>query len=300
MIRSFSMATLAAILVAACTQTTPPQSAADKAPASPPQTAADKAQPPPPAAAAQPAEPPAAAPAATPPAATPPATEPPPAAKPAAPASSPEPAKPQTQSTPTATAGQVPAPAPEPPPPPPPPPEPKFRDVTIPAGTSLSVTVLSTLASDASKIEDPVKASLAKPIVIAGTTAVPTGSALSGVVTDVKESGRVKGKATIAFTFDRMVVRGETYRIQTAAVTNEAAQDKKKDVKKGGLGAGLGAVVGGVVGGGSGAAIGAVAGGTGAVLGTKGDELRIEPGTVVTALLQEPITISVPVKPTPK
>jgi hypothetical protein len=168
--------------------------------------------------------------------------------------------------------------------------------VTVPAGTSFSVKVLSTLASNTSKVEDPVKGSFAQPVVVSGETAIPAGSEISGSITDVKESGRVKGRASIAFRFDRCVLRGETVRIHMASVTREAAQEKKQDVKKGGLGAGVGAIVGGVVGGGKGAAIGAVAGGAGGVMATKGNEVRIEPGTVVTALLQEPITVSVPVR----
>jgi len=156
--------------------------------------------------------------------------------------------------------------------------------------------VLSTLASDSSQIEDPVKGAIAKSVVVSGTTALPKGSEISGTVVEAKESGRVKGKASIAFRFEKLVVRGDTYRIQTAPVAREAAQDKKSDVKKGGLGAGLGAIVGGVAGGGTGAAIGAVAGGTTAVLATKGQEVRLEPGTVVTVLLQDPLTVSVPVK----
>ena len=79
-------------------------------------------------------------------------------------------------------------------------------------------------------------------------------------------------------------------------MTIEAQQNKGDDVKKGGAGAGLGAIVGGIAGGGTGAAIGAVAGGTGAVLATKGKEVEIPPGTVVSALLQSALTIRVPVK----
>jgi hypothetical protein len=158
------------------------------------------------------------------------------------------------------------------------------------------VTVLSTLASNESKVEDPVKGALAKPVVISGTTALPEGSAMSGIVTDVKESGRVKGKATVAFRFDRVSAHGETHRVQTARVTVEAQQKKSDDVKKGGVGAGVGAIVGGVAGGGSGAAIGAVAGGAGAVLVTKGREVQIPPGTVVNVLMQEPLSVRVPVK----
>jgi len=200
---------------------------------------------------------------------------------------------PQEPTPPPRPAPARPDPAPQPPPPPA---APKFRDVTVPAGTELSVTVLSTLASDASKAEDPVKGALAKPVVVDGTTVLPKGATLSGMVTEAKESGRIKGKASIAFTFERMVVRGETYPIHTAVVTQQAAQKKSDDVKKGGVGAGLGAIVGGVVGGGKGAAIGAVAGGTTGVLATKGNEIQVAPGTVVTALLQEPLTVPIRVK----
>jgi hypothetical protein len=201
-----------------------------------------------------------------------------------------------------ATAGRSPGvkpAAPSPPPnvvTPPTPPVPQFRDVTIPAGTALSVTVLSHLGSTTSQIEDPVKGALANPVVIAGTTALPQNTALSGFVTDVKTSGRVKGKASLAFRFDRLSVRGETHQIQTARVIRGADDKKTDDVKKGGVGAGLGAVVGGIAGGGKGAAIGAVAGGAGTVLGTKGKEVEMPAGTVVEVLVQEPVVVRVPLK----
>jgi len=281
MIRPVSLLVAATVFVVGCSQANPPQSAAGK-----------DAAPPPPAEA--------------PPAAAPATAAPPPVATAAAPVAAPAPA-------PAATAGAAPAPPPAatpppvaaaaapppaataPPPPPAPPPAPKFREITVPAGTSLSVTVLSTLASNTSKVEDPVKGSLAKAVVVDGASALPKGAQLSGSVLEANESGRVKGKASIAFRFDRMVIGGETQRIQTARVAREAAQDKGDDIKKGGIGAGLGAVVGGVVGGGKGAAIGAVAGGAGTVLATKGKEVEISPGTVVTVLLQEPMTVSVPI-----
>ena len=168
--------------------------------------------------------------------------------------------------------------------------------MTIPAGTALNVSVLSTLASNTSQVEDPVRGALAEPVVVGGRTVLPKGTEISGIVTDAKESGRVKGKASLAFRFDRLQYDGENHRIQTAKVSLTAQQNKKDDVKKGGIGAGLGAVVGGIAGGGTGAAIGAVAGGTGTVLATKGQEVELAPGTVVSALLQSSLTVRVPVK----
>jgi hypothetical protein len=156
--------------------------------------------------------------------------------------------------------------------------------------------VLSTLGSNTSQVEDPVRGALAEPVVVSGRTALPKGTEISGTVTDAKHSGRVKGRASIAFRFERLRFDGETYPVQTARVTIEAGQHKGDDVKKGGIGAGLGAVVGGIAGGGKGAAIGAVAGGAGTVLATKGREVEIAPGTVVTALVQNALTVRVPVK----
>jgi hypothetical protein len=157
------------------------------------------------------------------------------------------------------------------------------------------VTVLSTLASNTSKVEDPVRGSLAEAVVVSGQTVLPKGAELSGSVTDVKQSGRVKGKAALAFHFDRLSARKETHRIQTAPVTIEAEGSTKKDVRKGGIGAGVGAIVGGIAGGGSGAAIGAVVGGAGTVLATKGDEVQVAPGTLVPVLVQEGLTVRVPI-----
>jgi len=177
-----------------------------------------------------------------------------------------------------------------------PPPEPAFREVTIPAGTSLSVTLLSSVASNTSKVEDPITGSIAKAVTISGVTALPVGTQMLGTVTEASESGRIKGKASVAFRFDRLVVNGETVRVQTANVQNEAAADTKSDVKKGGVGAGVGAIVGGVIGGGKGAAVGAVTGGTATVLATKGKEVEIPSGTVVSVLVQDPITVRVAAK----
>jgi hypothetical protein len=171
--------------------------------------------------------------------------------------------------------------------------------VTIPAGTTLSVTLDTPIASDANKVEDPINGTLAKSIVASGRTAVPAHSKLLGVVMEANESGRVKGKASIRFQFDRLVVRGETHKIQTTPVRREAESSTKDDVKKGGIGAGVGAVVGGIAGGGTGAAVGAAVGGTGTVLATKGKEVRLPAGTTITTTLQEPLTVLVPIKPKP-
>ena len=156
--------------------------------------------------------------------------------------------------------------------------------------------MLSTLGTTTSKVEDAVKGALAEPVIISGTTALPKGTELRGFVTDVKQSGRVKGSASLQLRFERLIAGEETLQIQTARVTLNADDKKSDDVKKGGVGAGVGAAVGAIAGGGKGAAIGALAGGAGTVLATKGREIDVAPGTVVTVLLQEALTVRVRVR----
>jgi hypothetical protein len=258
------LVTLAAVTLAACSQPGSSQST----PANQPAPAASQ---------------PAGNPSET-PAATPPSTQP--ATPPSAAASSTTPASGQSAAP----------PAPQPPAPPPPPPAPKFQDVTIPAGTAISVTVLNTLASDTSKVEDAVKGSVAKSVVVSDLAVLPAGTQMTGTVVEANPSGRVKGKASLVFRFDHVVVDRESMRIQTAKVIREAAADTKSDAKKGGLGAAAGAVVGGIAGGGKGAAIGAVAGGAGTVMATKGKEVTVPAGTVVSVILQDPLTVQVQIK----
>jgi hypothetical protein len=174
------------------------------------------------------------------------------------------------------------------------PPEPQFDEVTIPSGTALAVTLSTPVASDTSKVEDPVRGTLTSPIVLNGVTAVPAGVEVVGTVREAKRSGRVKGRASIAFRFDRLVVHKERLAIHTAAVSREAKASTGKDVKSGAIGGGAGAIVGGIVGGGKGAAIGAGVGGASAVLVTRGDEVRLPAGTTVHTTLQQPLKVLVP------
>ena len=108
---------------------------------------------------------------------------------------------------------------------------PEWRDVTIPAGTTLPVVLDTGVGSDISRIEAPVRAHLARPIVIGGQTVLADGSRLSGVVTDATRSGRVKGRAHVAVRFTTLTPRGddERYRISTASVGRTAPATKKKD-----------------------------------------------------------------------
>ena len=105
------------------------------------------------------------------------------------------------------TSGAAPAPAPAPSAPP----APTFRELTIPAETPISVTLVTPIASNTSKVEEQVRGTLAEAILVGGTTVVPAGSEVTGAVLEANDSGRVKGRASVAVGFDRLTVRGESH-----------------------------------------------------------------------------------------
>jgi hypothetical protein len=176
------------------------------------------------------------------------------------------------------------------------------REVIVPAGTILRVELATPVGSDSSRLEDPVRATLRRPVTIAGVRALPAGTALAGHVTAAERSARVKGRARIAFRFTTIDPPGDSERlaIRTRTVSRLAPATKRQDAAKIGGGAAGGAIVGGILGGilggGDGAAKGAAIGGaagTGVVLSTRGREIRLGRGALLSVRLTAPLTVRV-------
>ncbi len=186
---------------------------------------------------------------------------------------------------------------PEPPPAPPAPPamlEPEIIEVTVPAGSVLELELLTALDTSVNRVGDEIQARTISPLYVKGKPVLAQGSYVEGRVTAVQASGKVKGKASIGFTFDRLSTHTGVKEIRTTFVEKEAASRKKKDAAVIGGAAGAGALIGAILGGKKGAAIGAGiggAGGTGVVLTTKGEEIRIPVGSEINVRLDEELVL---------
>jgi hypothetical protein len=168
------------------------------------------------------------------------------------------------------------------------------RTFTVPDNTTMDVTLNTALASDTSRVEQRVNATVASPVIVDGDTVIPSGSALSGHVTQVDESDKIKGRAELAFRFTTLTVGDVTYDIDTKPLSYVAEGTKKDDAVKIGVGAAAGAVIGAIAGGKKGAAIGTAVGagaGTGVVLATDGKEIRLAEGRKLKVSLTNPLTI---------
>ena len=175
---------------------------------------------------------------------------------------------------------------------------PTWREVVVPAGTTLSVALDTAVGSDTNRIEDPVRARVTSAVVVDGVTAVPEGSSVSGVVTGAERPGKVKGTSRLALRFDSLTPAetDERYAIETATVARSGPTQKKKDALEIAAPAAGGAIIGGIVGGKKGAAIGGAAGGgagTAVVLSQRGKDVRLGRGAALTLKLTEPVTVRV-------
>jgi type IV secretion system protein VirB10 len=200
---------------------------------------------------------------------------------------------------PPTTPGTTPAPAPE---------------VTVTPGTHIPLALLNSVSTKHSVAGDRVYMQTVFPIMVDGRLAIPPGSYVLGVVTQIKRPGRVKGRAELYVRFDSLTLPNGTireFRGRLSAVDGRG--DEKLDQKEGAVKGdsnkaddmktiGEAAITGATVGElasipshsyGLGAGVGAAAGaaaGLVAVLVTRGPDAILAQGSTVEMVLDRPLT----------
>src|SRR5918994_14756 len=171
----------------------------------------------------------------------------------------------------------------------------KIRFVAL--SVMLVLTLETPVSSEAAKVDQPVRARVAKPVVISGMTVIPEGATVTGAVVSAERAGRVKGRASIVLRFNEVIVANTPYRITTTRISRLAEATKGEDATKIGIATGVGTAIGAIAGGKKGAAIGAGVGGgagTGAVLATRGKEITLPAGTTLRTEITETVRIVMP------
>lgn len=108
-----------------------------------------------------------------------------------------------------------------------------FTEVTLPQGTRLPLALTSPVGSDTSAVEDAVTAELTHAITIGGRDVLPAGARLSGVVTEVDRSGRLRGRATVGFRFRFLRAGNSQYNVETAGLSPQAPSLTEQEVRLG-------------------------------------------------------------------
>ena len=167
-------------------------------------------------------------------------------------------------------------------------------NVTIPAGTRISVRTIDRIDSAENQVGDRFKSSLEEPLMVDGNVVVPRGADVYGRLAESKKSGTFTGRSELQLELTGIVVNEQTIPLVTGeyelAGKSKGASTAKRTIG----GAALGSIIGAIAGGGKGAAIGAgVGGGAGAVseIITKGDQVKVPSETLIDFTLQQEVSI---------
>ncbi len=168
----------------------------------------------------------------------------------------------------------------------------KVKSVTIPAGTSILVTLVDSIDTRTDKAGQKFRTRLAADLYVGDTLIANEGSLVYGILQRSKQAGRIAGTSSVDIGLSEMEINEKLYPIFT---TDHI--ERGKDATKGTLHAvGAGALLGALIdkndrGGGAlkGAAIG-----TGVALITPGKPVQLPPNTLLEFRLAQPVRINVP------
>jgi hypothetical protein len=175
-------------------------------------------------------------------------------------------------------------------------PVPVPAQITLPAGTFVTVRVDQFLSSDKNQAGDSFAASLARPLVANGLVIARRGQTLGGKVVDAKKAGRVKGVSHLQIALNTLqLADGQLIPVQTELTSITGTTSNGRDAGAILTTTGAGAAIGAAADWGTGAAIGAGAGlvaGVVGVLVTRGRPTIIYPESQLTFRLAKPVTFS--------
>ena len=174
-------------------------------------------------------------------------------------------------------------------------PQPVPPELSVPAGTFVTIRVNQLLSSDRNQAGDGFSASLAAPLVVNGVVVAEPGETVAGRVVEAQKAGRVQGTSRLNVQMTELtLVDGQQIPLQTQFVSRSGGTSVGRDAGAIAGTTGLGAAIGAAAGLGRGAAIGAGAGavvGTVGVLLTRGRPTVIYPEQTLTFRIESPVTI---------
>lgn len=184
------------------------------------------------------------------------------------------------------------------------PPAEKQHIYVVEPGTKILLNLINSISTRNAAEGDRVYLETAFPVLVDGKMVIPTGSYVTGTVTQVKRAGKVKGRAALFIRFDSLTLpNGVTRDFRARAATLDGDQkgsidrsegkikgdsDKLGDATKVATTTSYGAMIGGVASGAKGAGIGAGAGavaGLAGVLISRGPDATLERGSTMEMLL---------------
>lgn len=165
--------------------------------------------------------------------------------------------------------------------------------VNVPAGTRIQVRLGDRLDSGTAKSGDQFTLTVDQ---AAGRgSEIPRGAVITGRVRLAEPAQRPQKGGKLELEAVRIRSGGFesalTGEVTAVGESLEGEGSAKDDLKKIGIGAGAGAALGAILGGRKGALAGILIGGGGVFMGTKGEEVRLEPETLLLVELTQDLTV---------
>jgi hypothetical protein len=171
------------------------------------------------------------------------------------------------------------------------PPPPVPVNVTIPAGTTLTIRIDQRISVKSSRAGDTFTGEIVSPVLTGDNKVlVPKGSLVGGIVDVSHRRGHFKGRSLLELRLTSLTMNGTQYPLATRDLAESKKGKGRRSAALIGGGAGLGMLVGGLASGGTGLVVGGlVGGGAGtAVAGLTGNrDLDIPAESIVRVMLAD-------------
>jgi len=174
---------------------------------------------------------------------------------------------------------------------------PQYDELVVSADSVVGLEMETSVSSEMARVEDAVRARVARDVRVGDRIAIPAGSRVEGEVVTVERGGRLRERARLGVQFTSILTPdGTRLPIHTEVVFREGSSQGRASASKIGGAALGGAIIGGILGGGKGAAIGGSLGagaGSAAVLAGGRNPATLSSGTLVTVRLEDPVVVTV-------
>ena len=169
--------------------------------------------------------------------------------------------------------------------------------VMIPESTAIKVTLIDSIDSDVHVTGTKFRALLAEPLTVDGKMIYETGTAVTGVLDNVVESGHLKTPAELSFSLISITgANGNEIPIKTYTIDEKKGSHTNRDAELIGGGALVGAIVGKLTKKKGGTVIGAAAGaaaGTATAAATGKKDIVHSAGTEAVFILKESVQVTI-------
>jgi 3D (Asp-Asp-Asp) domain-containing protein len=162
----------------------------------------------------------------------------------------------------------------------------------VPYGTEIDVRLERALSSDTAQVEDRFEATTVVDLREGGRVLIPSGSRVRGVVTGVRNAGRIERKGELQLSFDQITINGRNHPLRATVTEALQAGGYREDAEKIGTGAAVGAILGGILGGVRGAITGVLIGGGGVVAATEGQDVELPAGTILRVRIDQDLDVN--------